>query len=73
MDYEIEFLGSDKEQTEGKYKASVVYMFSVTDGVLPKTHAAVMLTDGGVDIIEKRGQSLLASATITSAPHRRLM
>jgi hypothetical protein len=64
MDYEIEFLGSDREQTEGKYKATVLYMFSVSDGVLPKTHAEVMLTDGGVDIIEQGGQDPKTAARI---------
>jgi len=66
MEYSIDFLHDDKELADGHYKhykASVVYTFTISNG-LANTHGDVVLTDGGVEIIEQRGKDPKTAARI---------
>src|SRR6266851_7583409 len=63
MEYDINLVNVDRELAEGHYKASVVYTFTISNGVA-NTHGAVVLTDGGVEIIEQRGKDPQTAARI---------
>jgi len=66
MEYSINFLHEDKELADGHYKlykASVIYTFTISNG-LANTHGDVVLTDGGVEIIEQRGKDPKTAARI---------
>ena len=66
MEYSINFLHEDKELADGHYKhykASVVYTFTISNGLV-NTHGDVVLTDGGVEIIEQRGKDPKTAARI---------
>lgn len=63
MGYEIEFVNLARERTDGHEKASVIYTFSITNGVT-KTHANAILTHGGAEIIEQRGKDPKTAAKI---------
>jgi hypothetical protein len=63
MGYDVELVGVDRERTGEQEKASVVYNFSVTNGQI-KTHANIILTYGGAEIIEQRGKDPKSAARI---------
>ena len=63
MDYSINFVDRDRELKDGHYKASVVYTFTISNGVA-NTRGHVVLTDGGLEIIEQRGKDPQTAARI---------
>ncbi len=63
MEYDINLVNVDRELAEGHYKASVVYTFTISNGLV-NTHGDVVLTDGGVEIIEQRGKDPKTAARI---------
>lgn len=63
MHYDVDFLRVEREITEGQYKASVIFRFAISNG-LSNTYGDVLMTDGGVDIIEQRGKDPGAAARI---------
>ncbi len=63
MEYKINFLHEDRELADGHYKACVVYTLTISNGVV-NTHGDVVLTDGGMEIIEQRGKDPKTAARI---------
>ena len=63
MEYIIDVASVEREAADSHYKASVVYTFAVSDG-LAKTHADVVLTEAGVDIIEQKGKDPQTAAKV---------
>jgi hypothetical protein len=63
MEYSMNFANVDRELADGHYKASVVYTFAISNDVT-NTHGHVVLTDGGVEIIEQRGKDPQTAARI---------
>jgi hypothetical protein len=63
MEYRINLVKVDRELADGHYKASVVYTFTISNG-LANTHGDVVLTEGGVEIIEQRGKDPKTAARI---------
>ena len=63
MEYSIDLMKVDRELAGGQYKASVVYSFTISNGVA-NTHGDVVLTEGGVEIIEQRGKDPKTAARI---------
>jgi hypothetical protein len=53
----------EREQDDGECKASVVYTFTISDGITT-TRAEVMFTDEGLEIIEQRGKDPKTAARI---------
>src|ERR1700687_381197 len=56
MEYSVNLVNVDRELAGWHYKASVGYTFKISNG-LANTHGDVVLTDGGVDIIEQRAKT----------------
>jgi len=63
MEYIIDVANVEKEVADGHYKDSVVYTFSVSNGVA-KTLADVVLSEAGVDIIEQKGKDPQTAAKV---------
>jgi hypothetical protein len=63
MGYELEFVRVGGDQSFGQIKASVVYTFSISNGH-DKTKADVVITCGGVEVIEKGGKDPKTAAKI---------
>src|ERR1700722_16045690 len=63
MEYSVNFVNMDRELADGHHRASVVYTFTISNG-LANTHGDVVLTDGGVEIIEQRGKDPKTAARI---------
>jgi hypothetical protein len=63
MEYSINLVDVDRELKDGHYKAGVVYTFTMSSG-LANTHGHVVLTDGGLEIIEQRGKDPQTAARI---------
>lgn len=63
MHYDVDFLGVEREIAEGQFHASVIYRFAISNG-LSNTHADVLMTDGAVDVIERKGKDPGAAARI---------
>ena len=63
MEYDINLVDVDREQTEGNHNASVVYTFTISNG-FANTHGDVVLSEGGVEIIEQRGKDPKTAARI---------
>ena len=63
MEYEINLVNVDRELADGHYKASIVYTFTISNG-LATTHGDVVLTDAGAEIIEQKGKDPQAAAKI---------
>jgi hypothetical protein len=53
--YKTKFTSVERKQDDGECKGSVVYTFTISDGITT-THAEVMLSDEGLEIIEQRGK-----------------
>ena len=62
MKYSIDAVNVKKELAD-QYKASVVYTFTISNG-LAKTHADVVLTEAGAAIIEQKGKDPQTAAKI---------
>ena len=69
MAYEVTFLEIVGAQDNASPKASVVYRFEILDGA-KRTRAEVVLTYGGMEIIERGGKDPKSAASI--ALHRLL-
>ena len=63
MEYSINLVKVDRALADGHYKASAVYTFAISNG-LANTHGDVVLTEGGVEIIEQRGKDPKTAARI---------
>jgi len=63
MEYSINFVNMDRELPDGHYRASVVFTFTISNGLV-NTHGDVVLTDGGMEIIEERGKDPKTAARI---------
>jgi hypothetical protein len=63
MEYDIKLVNVEKEETERKQWATVVYKFRISNGSA-NTHGDVVLTEGGVNIIEKNGRDPQTAAKI---------
>jgi hypothetical protein len=63
MEYSINLVRVDRELAGVLYKASVVYTFTISNG-LSNTRGHVVLTDGGVEIIEQGGKDPKTAAKI---------
>ena len=63
MEYSINFVNMDRELSDGHYRASVVFTFTISNGLV-NTHGDVVLTDGGMEIIEQRGKDPKTAARI---------
>jgi hypothetical protein len=63
MKYSVNFVNMDRELAHGHYEASVVYTFTISNGLV-NTHGDVVLTDGGVEIIKQRGKDPKTAARI---------
>ena len=63
MEYSIDVENVKREMVDQHRKAKVVYTFTVSNG-FAKTHADVVLTEAGVDIIEQRGKDPQTAAKI---------
>jgi len=55
MEYSINFVNMARELPDGHYRANVVFTFTISNGLV-NTHGDVVLTDGGMEIIEQRGK-----------------
>jgi antitoxin component of RelBE/YafQ-DinJ toxin-antitoxin module len=53
----------DRELADGHYKASVVYAFTISNGLV-NTRGNVVLSEGGVEIIEQMGKDPKTAARI---------
>jgi hypothetical protein len=62
MEYSINFVNMDRELSDG-HRASVVFTFMISNGLV-NTHGDVVLTDGGMEIIEQRGKDPKTAARI---------
>jgi hypothetical protein len=63
LEYSIDLVNVEREVADGHYNASVVYTFIISNG-LAKVHGDVVLTEGGVDIIEQKGKDAQTAAKI---------
>lgn len=68
LDYEdvkfnIALVSRSSERAFAKYKASATYTFAISDGPV-KTHAEVVLTDGGSEVIERKGKDAKEAARL---------
>jgi hypothetical protein len=63
MEYSIDVVKVEREVADGHYKASVVYTFTISNG-FAKTHADIVLTKAGVDIIEQKGKDPQTAAKV---------
>jgi hypothetical protein len=70
MEYSINLVKVDRARADGHYKASAVYTFAISNG-LANTHGDVVLTEGGVEIIEQRGKDPKTAARIALASQAR--
>lgn len=61
--FQIALLGWNRERAYAKYPAAATYTFAVSDGPV-KTHAEVILADGGSEIIEGHGKDARAAARL---------
>jgi hypothetical protein len=63
MEYNINVVNVEREVADGHHRAAVVYTFTISNG-LAKTHADIVLTEAGADIIEQRGKDPQTAAKI---------
>jgi hypothetical protein len=61
--FDIALVSRSRERAFAKYKASATYTFAVSDGLV-KTHAEVVLTDGGSEVIEQKGKDAKEAARL---------
>jgi hypothetical protein len=63
VEYTINLENVEEETSEGHYRASVIYRFAISSGSAT-THADIVLTEAGIDIIEKKGKDPKTAARI---------
>jgi hypothetical protein len=63
MKFAIALVSRNRERAYAKYKASATYTFAISDGPV-RTHAEVILTDGGQEVIEQKGKDAKAAARL---------
>jgi antitoxin component of RelBE/YafQ-DinJ toxin-antitoxin module len=63
MEYSINLVKLEREVVEGRYKANVIYTFTISNGV-GRTRGDVVLTESAVDIIEQKGKDPQTAAKI---------
>jgi hypothetical protein len=63
MEYNINFVNVEREAANGPHRAYVVYKFTISNGV-DETHGDVVLTEGGIDVIEQKGRDPQTAAKI---------
>jgi hypothetical protein len=63
VDYTINLENVEEETAEGHYRASVIYRFAISSGSAA-THGDIVLTEAGIDIIEKKGKDPKTAARI---------
>jgi hypothetical protein len=61
--FDIALVSRSRERAFAKYKASATYTFAISDGPV-KTHAEVVLTDGGSEVIEQKGKDAREAARL---------
>ena len=61
--FQIALVGWNRERAYAKYPAAATYTFAVSNGPV-KTHAEVILTEGGLEIIERKGKDARAAARL---------
>jgi hypothetical protein len=61
--FHIALVGFNRERAFAKYRAAATYTFTVSNGPV-KTHAEVILTDDGREIIERKGKDARAAAQL---------
>ena len=61
--FQIALVGWNRERAFAKYPAAAIYTFAVRNGAV-KTHAEVILTDDGLEIIERKGKDARAAARL---------
>jgi hypothetical protein len=63
MEYSINLVNVEREAANGPHRAYVVYTFTISNS-LASTNGDVVLTEGAVDIIEKKGKDPQTAAKI---------
>jgi hypothetical protein len=63
MEYDIKLVNVEKEEAVRKHWATVAYKFSISNGSA-NTYGDVVLTEGGVNIIEKNGRDPQTAAKV---------
>jgi hypothetical protein len=63
MQYSIDLVNVQREASDLRNTAGVVYAFTISNGVA-RTRGDVVLPEAGVDIIEKKGKDALTAAKI---------
>jgi hypothetical protein len=63
MEYSIDVVDVKREVADQHYNAKVVYTFTISNE-FAKTHADIVLTEAGVDIIEQKGKDPRTAAKI---------
>ena len=63
MEYTINLENVEEETAEGHYRVSVIYRFAISSGSAT-THGDIVLTEAGIDIIEKKGKDPKTAARI---------
>ena len=63
MAYSVNLVNTEKAPAAGLYTASFVYRFTISTD-LSSTHGDVAITEGGVEIIEKKGKDPQSAARI---------
>jgi hypothetical protein len=61
--FDIALVSLNRERAYAKFKAFATYTFAISDGPV-KTHAEVILEDGGVEIIEQKGKDAREAARL---------
>jgi hypothetical protein len=61
--FDIALVSRNRERAYANYRASATYTFAISDGP-EKTHAEVVITDGGHEVIEQKGKDAKAAARL---------
>jgi hypothetical protein len=61
--FDISIVGLNREPAYANFRASATYTFSISDGFV-RTHADVIFSDGGFEIIEQKGKSAEIAARV---------
>jgi hypothetical protein len=61
--FDIALVSLNHERAYANYKASATYTFAISDGPV-RTHAEVVMTDGGCEVIEQKGKDAKEAARL---------
>ncbi len=61
--FAIALVSRSRERAFANYKASATYTFAISDGPV-KTHAEVVMTDGGSEVIQQKGKDAKEAARL---------